>query len=66
MTTNSRVQCIEELARQVFGDGATAKSFLDLPNPAFGGRVPRVLSQTDAGAWEVEAVLNRFMRGDYS
>ena len=57
---------IEELARWAFRDEAAAKLFLDLPNPALGDKVPRDLAQTEAGAREVEAVLVRFMHGDYT
>ncbi len=54
------------VANWAFGSEELARQFLDLPNPELGGRVPRVIAATDAGAREVEAVLNRFAFGDYS
>ena len=62
----ARAMRVNELARRVFGEDHEAKQFLDLPNPELGGRVPRVMAATDAGAREVEAVLYRFAFGDYS
>ena len=49
-----------------FNDVADAKTFLDQPNPALGNRIPRVMAATDAGARAVEAVLYRFVFGDYA
>jgi putative toxin-antitoxin system antitoxin component (TIGR02293 family) len=62
----ARILRTQALARWAFGDQAEAKRFLDLPNPALGNRIPRIMAHTDAGAREVEAVLRRFVYGDYS
>lgn len=68
MNTNvsTFIRRVEVLAHRAFRDEAEAKSFLDLPSSALGNRIPRVLTHTDAGAREVEAVLVRFMHGDYT
>lgn len=61
-----RLLRVDALARWAFRDDAMAREFLDLPNPALGNRVPRAMAHTDAGAREVEALLYRFVAGDYS
>jgi putative toxin-antitoxin system antitoxin component (TIGR02293 family) len=62
----ARILRINELARWAFRDHVLARQFLDLPNPALANRVPRMMAHTDAGAREVEAVLHRFVYGDYT
>lgn len=62
----ARMIRINNLARWAFGEEAQARAFLDTANPALGGRVPRQMAETDAGAREVEAVLHRFVAGDYA
>lgn len=62
----ARILRINALARWAFDETNAAREFLDLPNPALANRVPRVMAQTDAGAREVEALLHRFVAGDYS
>jgi putative toxin-antitoxin system antitoxin component (TIGR02293 family) len=62
----ARLMRINELARWAFGNEEQAQEFLDLPNPILGNRVPRVMALTDAGAREVEAILFRFVYGDYT
>ena len=62
----ARTMRLNELARWTFGDDEDATLFLDSPNPQLGGRVPRQMAATDAGARDVEAVLHRFVAGDYS
>ena len=62
----ARAMRVNALARWAFGEVEPARLFLDLPNPELGGRVPRLMAGTDAGAREVEAVLHRFAFGDYS
>ena len=62
----ARSMRVNELARWAFGEDDEARQFLDLPNPELGGRVPRLMAATDAGAREVEAVLYRFAFGDYA
>jgi len=62
----ARTMRVNELARWAFGEDEDATLFLDSPNPQLGGRVPRQMAATDAGAREVEAVLHRFVAGDYS
>ena len=57
---------ITQAATDTFGDAAFARRFLNEANPALGGRVPFELAETDAGAREVEAVLNRIAHGVYS
>ena len=62
----ARILRVNTLARWAFGDKLDAQRFLNLPNPALANRIPRIMAQTDAGAREVEAVLHRFVHGDYS
>ncbi|WP_373502813.1 antitoxin Xre/MbcA/ParS toxin-binding domain-containing protein [Aestuariivirga sp.] len=62
----ARLMRVNGLARWAFGEDEQAQQFLDLPNPVLGGRVPRMMAATDAGAREVEAVLYRFAFGDYN
>jgi len=62
----ARILRINALARWAFDEADAAREFLNLPNPALADRVPRVMAQTDAGAREVEALLHRFVAGDYS
>lgn len=62
----ARILRINAVARWAFGERADAQRFLDLPNPALANRIPRIMAHTDAGAREVEAVLHRFVYGDYS
>ena len=57
---------VEEWALFAFKEPAAADQFLDLPNPALGNRVPRLIAQTEEGAREVVAVLSRFVYGDYA
>ena len=62
----SRLLRIAEAANRTFGDADFARKFLSLPNPALGNRIPNELAETDAGAWEVEAILSRIAYGDYT
>jgi putative toxin-antitoxin system antitoxin component (TIGR02293 family) len=62
----SRLLRITEAAIRTFGDADFARKFLGLPNPALGNRIPNELAETDAGAWEVEAILSRVAYGDYT
>ena len=61
-----RLLRIDALARWAFGDDAMAREFLGSANPALGNRIPHVMAHTDAGARGVEALLFRFVAGDYS
>lgn len=56
---------VTEAANKAFGKVEFTRKWLDLPNPALGGRVPMVLAETDAGAREVEDALGRFAHGVY-
>ena len=58
----ARVNTFAEFA---FGDAEQARAFLDTENPALGNRVPRAMAHTDAGAREVETLLQRFVASDY-
>ena len=49
-----------------FGDPKLADEFLSLKNPRLGHHIPREMAATDAGARDVEALLQRFMFGDFS
>jgi putative toxin-antitoxin system antitoxin component (TIGR02293 family) len=62
----ARMLRVAATARWAFDNEADAKTFLDQPNPALGNRVPRVMAASDAGAREVEALLYRFVFGDYA
>lgn len=62
----ARLLRVSSMARWAFNDVVDAKTFLDQPNPALGNRIPRVMAATDAGARAVEAVLYRFVFGDYA
>jgi putative toxin-antitoxin system antitoxin component (TIGR02293 family) len=46
-----------EIAKRVFGDPAKAADWLDRPSVQLGGRTPRALLATDAGARRVEELL---------
>ncbi len=56
---------IVEAANKAFGEQDFARKWLNLPNPALGGRIPIELAETDTGAREVEDVLGRFAHGVY-
>jgi putative toxin-antitoxin system antitoxin component (TIGR02293 family) len=62
----ARILRVNALAQWAFREEAAARAFLDLANPALKNRIPRRMAQTDAGAREVEALLHRFVYGDYS
>jgi putative toxin-antitoxin system antitoxin component (TIGR02293 family) len=62
----SRLLRIADAANRTFGDVAFAQKFLSLPNPALGNRIPNELAETDAGAWEVQAILSRIAHGDFT
>jgi putative toxin-antitoxin system antitoxin component (TIGR02293 family) len=62
----ARLLRVAALARWAFGDPVQVRQFLELPNPALSGRTPRLMATTYAGAREVEAVLYRFVFGDYT
>ena len=62
----ARILRMNAMAQWAFGDKSDAQRFLDLPNPMLANRIPRIMARTDAGAREVEAVLQRFVHGDYS
>lgn len=48
---------VAELAQRVFGAPAKAADWLDRPSVQLGGRAPRELLATDAGARRVEELL---------
>src|SRR5258708_5247627 len=56
---------VTEAAKKAFGAEDFARKWLNLPNPALGGRIPLQLAETDAGARDVEDVLGRFAHGVY-
>jgi putative toxin-antitoxin system antitoxin component (TIGR02293 family) len=62
----ARLLRVAELARKVFRDETFARDFLRLPNPALGNRIPNELSETEAGAREVETIIMRIAHGVYS
>jgi putative toxin-antitoxin system antitoxin component (TIGR02293 family) len=62
----ARILRINELAQWAFQDRGMARQFLELPNPSLANRIPRLMAHTDAGAREVEALLHRFVYGDYA
>lgn|SRR5262249_41718491 len=62
----SRLLRLTELATKIFTDAAFARKWLSLPNPALNQRIPSELAATDAGACEVEVILNRIAYGVYS
>jgi putative toxin-antitoxin system antitoxin component (TIGR02293 family) len=47
------------LAKRVFGDPAKADAWLDRPSVQLGGRTPRELLATEAGAQRVEELLTQ-------
>lgn len=47
------------------GDRDLARRWLQNPNPALGGKAPLAVADTELGAREVEAVLDRFDEGVY-
>jgi hypothetical protein len=53
-------------AIDVLGDKKKAVHWLTTPNRALGGEIPITLLDTSAGAYEVEAVLDRIEYGVYS
>jgi putative toxin-antitoxin system antitoxin component (TIGR02293 family) len=61
----ARLLRVRATAVWAFGDAKLAAQFLGLANPALGNHVPRVMAETDAGAREVEALLHRFVFGDF-
>jgi len=48
---------VAELAKRVFGDPAKAADWLDRPSVQLGGRRPRELLASEAGARRVEELL---------
>ena len=48
---------ILRLAERVFGDPVQARSWLDRPSVQLGGRTPREMLGTEAGARRVEELL---------
>ncbi len=48
---------VAELAKRVFGDPAKAADWLDRPSVQLGGRAPRELLASEAGARRVEELL---------
>jgi predicted flap endonuclease-1-like 5' DNA nuclease len=64
--TVDRIGRLTALANQTFGSTEFAQKWMRLENPALKGRIPIEIAQTDSGAQEVEAVLDRFAYGDYS
>jgi putative toxin-antitoxin system antitoxin component (TIGR02293 family) len=62
----ARLLRIIEMARKVFGNAEFAGKWLILPNPVLQQRIPIELTETDAGAREVEVVLTRIAHGVYS
>jgi putative toxin-antitoxin system antitoxin component (TIGR02293 family) len=61
-----RLLRLRATAIRAFGDKKIADDFLSSENPRLGNRIPRVMAATDAGARDVEALLQRFMYGDVS
>ena len=45
------------------GDEQSAREWFEMPIPALGGRSPRDLSRTEAGAREVETLIARIQHG---
>jgi putative toxin-antitoxin system antitoxin component (TIGR02293 family) len=61
-----RLLRVVALANHAFGDEAMATEWLKSPNPALHNRLPVDMAESDLGAREVEAVLERFQHGDYA
>jgi putative toxin-antitoxin system antitoxin component (TIGR02293 family) len=60
----ARLLRVRALAHWAFPDAKSAEVFLTSSNPSLGNESPRALAATDAGAREVEALLNHFVFGD--
>lgn len=56
---------IKAKAEDVFNDALSAAYFLTDRNRALGGKSPLECLTTEAGRWEVEAVLGRIEHGVY-
>lgn len=61
-----RLLRVRASAIRAFGELKMADEFLSSVNPRLGNRVPREMAATDAGARDVEALLQRFVFGDFS
>lgn len=61
-----RLVRVTEEAEKTFGDAEFAHKWLSYPNPALRDRIPIEMSETDAGAREVETILTRIAYGVYS
>lgn len=61
----ARLLRVTEAAIKAFGDVEFARTYLSLPIPALGDKIPLELAKTDSGAREVEAALMRFAHGVY-
>jgi putative toxin-antitoxin system antitoxin component (TIGR02293 family) len=61
-----RLLRVVALANHAFGDETMATEWLKSPNPALHNRLPIDMAESDLGAREVEAVLDRFQHGDYA
>jgi len=61
-----RIMRLFDRARRVFGTQARTRQWLHRPLRVLGGRTPLDFAQTEPGAREVEAVLDRFEDGTFS
>jgi uncharacterized protein (DUF2384 family) len=63
---DARIARVEALAARVFKDGSAGKEWLETPQGALRGQVPRALVlRGDAGATEVETILHQIECGTY-
>jgi putative toxin-antitoxin system antitoxin component (TIGR02293 family) len=58
-----RLARVFTLAETALGDREAARGWLQRPQPGLGGKVPRELLATEAGAREVEDLLGRIEHG---
>lgn len=58
-----RLMRVYDRAKQLFGTHANTREWLNLALPALGGRTPLDFAQTEPGAREVEAVIERLEDG---
>lgn len=63
-TIESRRKRVAKLARKLFSSDAAVAQWLSTPAPALGGRRPEELLKTEAGAAEVEGVLEGISHGN--
>lgn len=59
----ARLMRVFDRARRLFGTTENTREWFNLPLPALGGRTPLDFAQTEPGAREVEAVVERIEDG---